>query len=793
MLPAKMKYSSNVRGNPAVRRRLAAVLFGALGAATYTALIHLSPAPAQTASSRPGSGDPGYAEPEACAVCHRSIWETYRQTGMGRSFYRPSPANTVGNDTRNNTFYHKPSDSYFTMLRRNGKYYQGRHQIDPDGRQINVMEKQIDFIMGSGNHARAYLHRTPRKTLVALPLAWYAEKGGYWAMNPGYDRPDHEGFRRKITYDCMFCHNGYPRIPAGHDQPFAEPVYLDPLPEGIDCQRCHGPGRKHAQLAQTGRASPDDIRKAIVNPSRLSAERREEVCIQCHLETTSFPLPNSIQRYDRGPFAYRPGEPLSAFWLFFDHAAGTGRDDKFELVNAVYRLRRSKCFLQSNGALRCTSCHNPHDAPRGAEATRHYDAACRRCHAAGFDRVVGAGKHTRAAGCADCHMPKRRTEDVVHAAATDHYIQRLRPAGDLLAERAERHETGDQAYRGEVVLYYPERLLAARDNDLYLALAQVVEKSNLTGGIKRLAGAIERDAPERAEFYFGLAEAWRSNGQSSGQNSGQLAKALPLYREAVRRNPKFAFGLQKLGSVLRRSGQHAESAEALRRAAVIAPNDASIWHELGLTYRAQGKMADAIAALQKAVALDPDMPEPHSNLGIVLLAGAERVRAEAAFREAIRIQPDYVDAHNNLGNLLSGTGDFKQARYHFEIALRLRPEDAATRYNFAMALGKARHFDEAQQQLEASLRVDPALADAHQLLAELLMAKGQAQAALPHYRELVRIQPESGRAHLGLGSALAMTGDLAGAVPHLQKAAADPDPAVRDGAAQILRQLGNGR
>jgi len=95
--------------------------------------------------------------------------------------------------------------------------------------------------------------------------------------------------------------------------------------------------------------------------------------------------------------------------------------------------------------------------------------------------------------------------------------------------------------------------------------------------------------------------------------------------------------------------------------------------------------------------------------------------------------------------------------------------------------------------LEASLRIDPEFADAHELLAELLMAKGQAQAALPHYRELVRIQPESGRAHLGLGSALAMTGDVAGALPHLRKAAADSDATVREEAAQILRQMGNGK
>ena len=724
-------------------------LSAVLGLAICTVVISLSPAPAQTRATTPGLDGQGYTTPETCAGCHRSIWETYRKTGMGRSFYRPTAANMA--ETPKGAFYHKPSESYFTMLQRDGKYFQRRHQIDPDGREINVMEKQVDFILGSGNHARTYLHRTAGKTLIELPLGWYAEKGGYLAMNPGYDRPDHEGFRRKISYDCMFCHNGYPKIPAGHDRPFAEPVYLDPLPEGIDCQRCHGPGRKHAQLAKTAGAKLDAIRGAIVNPSRLSTERREEVCIQCHLETTSFPLPNSIQLYDRGPFSYKPGEPLSAYWLFFDHAPNKGRDDKFEIVNAVYRMRRSKCFVESKGALECASCHNPHDVPRGAEATRHYDAACRKCHASGFDRAVAAGKHTQAAGCADCHMPKRRTEDVIHSVATDHFIQRRAPEGDLLAERPERHETGDNAFRGEVVLYYPEKLPPAPGNDLYLALAQVVDKSNLIAGIGQLAKAIERHPSARADFYLGLADAWR--------NSGQIEKALPFYREAVRRNPRFSFGRLRLGSALRHAGQTAEAAEILKRATALDPKDASTWHELGLAYREQGKTSEAIAALQKAIALDPEMPEPHSNLGIVWMASGETARAEGAFREAIRIQPGYTDAHNNLGNLLAGTRDFKQARYHFEASLRFRPDDARTRYNFAMALGRARDYDGAQRQLEESVRADPEFPDARLLLAQLLLAKGQTQLALPH----------------------------------LQKAAAASDLAVRERATQLLRQIGSGR
>ncbi len=721
-----------------------------------------------------------YAPAQTCAGCHRGIWETYRLTGMGRSFSEPTVENTLANGK--GSFYHAPSDSYFTMLQRGGNFFQRRHQLGPDGRETNVMEKPIDFIIGSGNHARTFLNKSPRNTLIELPLGWYADKGGHWAMNPGYDRPDHEGFRRKVSYDCMFCHNGYPKLPAGHEQPFAEPVYSDPLPAGIDCQRCHGPGKEHSDLAGSGKATPDAIRKAIVNPARLSPDRRQEVCMQCHLETTSFPLPNSLPRYDRGPFDFRPGQPLSNDWLFFDHAPASGREDKFELVNAVYRIRRSPCFLQSKGAMECTTCHNPHDVPRGEKAVKHYDAACRKCHGEGFNRAVAAGKHTRSAGCADCHMPKRRTEDVVHSLATDHLIQRHKPAGDLLADRAERHETGDRAYRGEVVLYYPADLPASPTRELYTALAQVIDRSDPEKGIARLAGAIQRFPFARPEFYFQLGEGFR--------NSGKAAQAVAAYREAIRRNPQMAAAHENLGVVLRKAGQLEEAVEILRRATQLAPGKATVWHELGLVYQAQGKAAEATKTIEKAIALDGDMPEPHNNLGIVLLSSGDSRRAEVAFREAIRIQPDYADAHGNLANLLAGKKDFKDARHHFETALRSDPMNAAVRYNFALALGRAGDVDAAQRQLEAALESAPNLADAHELLANLLMARGQAADALPHYRAWVALRPESAQAQFGLGSALAMIGEREAAIPHLQKAATLGDAATRESAMRVLRELG---
>ena len=57
--------------------------------------------------------------------------------------------------------YHKASDRYYTMVERDGRFYQRRHQIGFDGTETNVLELEAHYVVGSGNHARTFLHRTP--------------------------------------------------------------------------------------------------------------------------------------------------------------------------------------------------------------------------------------------------------------------------------------------------------------------------------------------------------------------------------------------------------------------------------------------------------------------------------------------------------------------------------------------------------------------------------------------------------------------------------------------------------
>src|SRR5262249_457729 len=145
----------------------------------------------------------------------------------------------------------------------------------------------------------------------------------------------------------------------------------------------------------------------------------------------------------------------------------------------------------------------------------HYVAACKSCHAAPHEP----------SGCVECHMPRRRAEDAVHVVMTDHFIQRRKPARDLLAPLQEPGTA--QSYRGEVVPYYP-----SAGGELSVALGRVRDSSNLTAGIPRLRRAIESRQPAEPEFYLELGKAYA--------RAGNWPEAIAWCEQATRRRPGFA-------------------------------------------------------------------------------------------------------------------------------------------------------------------------------------------------------------------------------------------------------------
>ncbi len=626
-----------------------------------------------------------YVDAAKCAICHADSARNYSKTGMARSFYAPDAA-SVPNPK---PYYHPASDTWFQIVAKDGGWVQRWWQ---EGQQNHSGESKIDYVMGSGNHVRTYLHRTARGTVTMLPLAWYAEKGGTWAMNPGLDVAD-PPTGRKIGYDCMFCHNSYPSIPAAHEDEKSDPLYTGALPQGIDCQRCHGPGGNHLKAASQAGAKAADIRAAIGNPSRLSKDRSMEVCAQCHLETTSGPLPNAIRRFDRGPFSFRPGEPLSDFQLYFDHAPAAGRESKFEIVNSVYRLRQSKCFLESKGELGCTSCHNPHDIQHGQAGTEGYNKKCVGCHA---PATLAAHPHPVGNNCVGCHMPKRRTEDVVHVLMTDHLIQR-RPPATLLAEFPEKNGAALE-YKGEVVPYGDK-------DDLYTAIAQVSHRSNLDNGIPRLQAEIAKRKPPQPEVYLELGDAL--------QKAGRSAEAEAAYRTGIEKRPSSALLWARLA-------MPTQSPDALRKSVQLAPNQPEAWYNLALMQSDQGDKTSALASFRKSIALDPESADARYGLGMVLAQTGQIREAETEFWNALRLRPTLPGPHAYLGFLMANRGETAEALSHFA-----RGGDAAfNQFNYGVTLAGLNRLAEARLHIEKSLQADPNQPIAREFLGRLLAATG---------------------------------------------------------------------
>jgi Tfp pilus assembly protein PilF len=538
--------------------------------------------------------EPGYTDPARCRPCHQAIFDSYAKTGMGRSFSRATDLPGPGR------FVHQLSGRSYSTVHRDGKWFLQREQSG----DAAMLEKSLDYAIGSGNHSRTYIHRDERGRLTELPVSWYAERGGYWAMSPGYDRPDHSDFRRKITDSCLFCHNGYPSEVNGGQA------------SGIDCQRCHGPGEGHAS-----RGGP------IVNPARLSTERQMEVCMQCHLESASRTLPDAVRRFDRVPYSYPPGEPLGDFMVYFDYVRPAA-EDRITVNSSAYGLIRSSCFVRSAGRMTCTTCHNPH--ADGTAETRQ-TKICRDCHPATHSPAT--------TGCAGCHMQKRRTEDAVHVVMTDHFIRRQPLSGDLEAPLTEKHDR----QRGPVRLLYPERLARTADNQLIVAVAQASAASDPRVAIAPLEQAIAAARPRDAQPYIVLADAYRQ--------SGRIDDAIRAYRDAAARNPGTENAYAAQAELLLAKGQIDDAQRLVESAMRMFPEAVDLPNTLSVMYGRRQRFDDAIRVLTKAAQANPDEPLTWLNLGVCLQAKGEGGRAEAAYRKALQLQPEFEKARLYLSRL----------------------------------------------------------------------------------------------------------------------------------------------
>jgi Flp pilus assembly protein TadD len=505
-----------------------------------------------------------------------------------------------------------------------------------------------------------------------------------------------------------------------------------------------------------------------VNPGKLTRERQMDVCMQCHLETSSPHAAAEIKAYDRDLLSYRPGQALGEYKIFFERAKPL-QSGEFGNAHAAYGLRKSACYLQTQ--MTCLTCHNPHDVPHGDVAIQGYIATCNKCHAAVQHTVALPAKEN----CITCHMPKRRTQGAVHLILTDHYIQRNRPLGDLLAPLPEKPV---EAGNTPVTFYYPSPSKPTALQQMYLAIAQVDDGDGVHG-VTHLRELVEAQKPTPPEPYLEVARAYERKGDHSA--------AADWYEQALQHKPDLLPAFRELPKTLLAAGQVTRATDVLRQAISAYPEDDVLLTELANASLRQGKLDEAADALRRAMQVDPERADAHNLQGLLELRRNNQDAAEQAFREALRLQPNQPEAANNLGLLLTGKHQFAEAEYLYRRTLTQSPDYADAHHGLGLLKIMQGAVPAALPDLKAAAHLRPDSASFHSDYADALAAQGQVQPAAAEYAEVLRLQPNQTDAQLGLGMALLRQGRRLEAYPLLTKVAQGGDPNLAPIAAQALQ------
>ena len=590
---------------------------------------------------------------------------------MAKSFSRASTANVVEDFSRNKG-YHEPSKRHFEMVLEDGKYKFRRYQLDDKDEHINVFEQEVDWILGSGKTSRNYFYQTDAGELYQLPIAYYAREK-FWYMAPGYDRREHEGVMRRVGRECMFCHNAYPDVAEGSDAYGARPVYPSKLPQGIGCQRCHGPGAEHVRAALNKDTEVERVRATIVNPARLEPQLRDAVCDQCHLQPSVALF--GVRRFGRADYSFVPGEPLPDYLVQMDVSEqGKRRSERFEINHHSYRLRQSRCFQESEGALHCVSCHDPHRKTPAEDRAAHYRSRCLKCHEPGdYETVHETAAVAEGTGdCVSCHMPRRRTQDVVRAVMTDHLVRRGPGGSELLALLAE-----TEPALTAVEFLEADRAPTGPERELYRAAAVIRATSGAHAqAVDHLEGMLAVAAPDSVDPYLDLAR-------------GQLKQR------------RYAAAEGTVAGILEREPGHRLAKE---------------W--FGLSLLAQDKVDEAVENLSESLEEDPGSPEVHYNLGLAFIRKDRYEEARLQFEQAIAARPNMAPAWYYLGRANASLNQIDEAIRGYRRVLEIEPSHTRAYVEIGRQLLKKGNREEALRYYQQGLKVASRIAPIAQALDE---------------------------------------------------------------------------
>jgi Tfp pilus assembly protein PilF len=515
---------------------------------------------------------------------------------------------------------------------------------------------------------------------------------------------------------------------------------------GINCESCHGPGRRHLALVRDSTARrTGEI--GMVSFATLGKDASLGVCWQCHA------LKDQLRS------GYVAGLPLDRYYsLLLPQLGDQAHFADGRVRTFAYQQGHLFSDCYRNGGMTCTSCHDPHrqsyrDVAGAPLPGRFDDRQCTSCHQSKARAPETHTKHAAASAgsrCVACHMPylqEPELEDAVQYARSDHAIPIPRPAFDAAlgvvnaCMTCHRDRTAN-ALDAQVRTWYgdlkphPRAVTAALRADSVtdretaareLLVADETHTAALVTGVasfverflQRDMEALERDVvtrlralathahPDVRALALAALHHARGNDAAVRRFLTERLRADATDDRVVRARWSAVLGF--LADQSRANGDAVGAVTTYEKALEIEPDNPRILLNLGVSLNESGNAAGAVERIRQSLALDERQPLAHVNLGIAYQALDRPDEAASAYRRALVLNEHEPLAWFNLGNLA------------------LQADDAAT----------------AQQMYERALEADPSIVLAHFYLARILASRGDLRGALREVERGLEFDPRN--------------------------------------------------
>ncbi len=579
-----------------------------------------------------------------CRLCHQQIYDSFMHTGMGMSFDTASKTKSSADFSQHPVLYDKYSDLYYQPYWDHEIYKVKEYRLEGKDTVYKNMH-DISYIIGSGQHTNSHMINV-NGYIYQAPLTYYTQDKR-WDFPPGFENGKNSRFSRKIGLECMSCHNSFPDFVQGSENKYSS------IPNGINCERCHGPGSIHVQQKTAGERIDTSkyIDFSIVNPGKLSVDLQFDLCQRCHLQG------NTVLKDNKSFYDFKPGMKLSDVMTVF-LSRYTDSETDFIMASHADRLKMSKCFLESvpkgdqanvlrpyKNSMTCVTCHNPHVSVK-ATGMEVFNGKCMNCHSTNEHQCTESEseRNLKNNNCVSCHMPKSGSVDIPHVRITDHYIRTIvsKKEQDKVRKFISLYAVNEKNPSAKIIARgYINQYEKFEAEPFYLDSAKKYLK-DIT------PDEIAENIAELVHLYYLRSDNDKIIKYVNGIGKEKLLNEM-LIQKSFDNND--AWTNYRIGQALSNKGDNNSALRFYELAVKLAPFVSEFKNKVAGIYISVKQTDKAIKMLEEIIKEDPMYAPAFSNLGYVYLMNNDPVNAEINYNKALSLDPDYEQALLNKAAL----------------------------------------------------------------------------------------------------------------------------------------------